>query len=379
MTNSKQPVALLIPLSLSKEKAGGAMRCRAISEALGHCQVIGIRCDRRSACGTICVATGGHPPSLGARNYFTYNYCDGHADQIARELITAGVRTVICSTLLTHRYAVRLSEYAELRVIYDMHNIEFPLRREILAWSGVSDVKYPFTGDDLIRNAENAAIGAANQIWTCSAADAQLLRETYPEHSAKEICVVPNVVEVTEEPPRPAPVPSRIAFTGHLSWYPNVIAARYLINEIAPALRGRGCDIPIVIAGSSPQDEILEAAADSVPNVHVIADPEATASLISGSVMTIPLTIGGGTRLKVLEAFALGAPVVSTAKGVEGLDLQRSVHYAEADKPEEFAASIAELLSDEQGRTEMVSAAWRIACDRYSVEALRKRLSTILG
>jgi len=360
------------------------MRGRALSRALGgdgHCQVVNIRCDQRSQCKAMCAVTGGHPPNAESRNwYFTHNYCDDHADRIAQELIATGVRTVICTGFLTHRYAIRLSKRKELRVIYDMHNIELPLRRDMLTWSRESDVKFSRDSNiELLREGESAAIGAADQIWTCSVTDAGLLRETYPEYAAKEIYVVSNAVEVTAEPPHPAPAPSRITFTGHLGWYPNVIAAHFLISEVAPVLRRLGCDIPIVIAGSSPQQEILRAAADSTANVHMIANPETTADLITGSVMAIPLTIGGGTRLKALEAFAMGAPVVSTSKGVEGLDLRPSTHYVEAGPPEEFARSIAELLADEQCRTEMVLAAWRIVSERYSIEALRKGLSAILG
>jgi glycosyltransferase involved in cell wall biosynthesis len=383
MTGPRQPVALLIAFSPGTEKAGEAMRCRALYEALGrdgHCQVVAIRCDQRSQCKELCAVTGGQLTGATVSSwYFTHNYCDDRADQIAQELVVAGVRTVVCTGLLTHRYAIRLSRYKELCVIYDMHNIELPLRRDMLTWSREADVKFRFDSNmELLREWEGSAIGAADQVWTCSVADAMLLRQTYPEHASKEIYVVPNVVQVTAEPPYPVLAPSRITFTGHLGWYPNVLAAHCLINEIAPALRRLGCDVPIVIAGSSPRQEILEAAADSAANVRVIADPETTADLIAGSIMTVPLTIGGGTRLKVLEAFAMGAPVVSTSKGVEGLDLMPSTHYAEAEEPEEFALSIAEMLADEPGRAKMVAAAWRIVSESYSIEALRKALIDIL-
>jgi glycosyltransferase involved in cell wall biosynthesis len=88
-------------------------------------------------------------------------------------------------------------------------------------------------------------------------------------------------------------------------------------------------------------------------------------------VLLVPLTLGGGSRLKILEGFALRAPVVSTAKGVEGLDVTDGVHYLRAETPAGFVDALGRVLDDERLRTRLVESAADLVRERYSVPALR--------
>ena len=100
--------------------------------------------------------------------------------------------------------------------------------------------------------------------------------------------------------------------------------------------------------------------------------------VIAGSVMAVPLTVGSGSRFKILEGFALGAPVVSTAKGMEGLAASPGEHYLPAETPAEFAAAILGLVRSRRRRDALTSAAWRLVRDRYSVPALSDTLRGVV-
>lgn len=88
--------------------------------------------------------------------------------------------------------------------------------------------------------------------------------------------------------------------------------------------------------------------------------------LIASSIVSIaPIRIGGGTRLKILESFALGTPVVATAKAVEGLEAQSGEHFLLADTPGDFARSVIQLLREPEAARRMASRAFEFVCSRY--------------
>jgi glycosyltransferase involved in cell wall biosynthesis len=127
--------------------------------------------------------------------------------------------------------------------------------------------------------------------------------------------------------------------------------------------------VPVVVCGAALAEWLP---ADGLPpTVRLASDPPSTAPLITGGVLLVPLTLGGGSRLKVLEGFALRAPVVSTAKGVEGLDVTAGEHYLRAETPAGFVDAVGRVLDDERLRTRLVGSAADLVRGRYSVAALR--------
>lgn len=375
MSRPSPRVALLVSGDIDRQPGGAAMRWRALRAALGGeagCLVVSFGCDRQRRCRTACAVTGGPPPHPDLGDWwFTSGYCDHAVARLAERLRAEGVSTVVCSGLETHLHTEALAKVPGLRVVYDMHNVEFPLRRTISRHSGELN---PFLSR--IEDGERRAVLAADAVWTCSDHDARLVVETYPGVDPDRIHTVPNAVPVTDPPPLPAPRPRRVCFTGHLWWYPNVDAVRAVARDIAPRLRAAGVTQPVVVAGLKPSERVVELCRDG--DVELVADPPETRPLIRDSVMIVPLALGGGTRLKALEAFALGAPLVSTAKGVEGLDVVPGEHYLRAETPDEFTAHVTRLLEDDGLRTHLVASAWRRARDHYSVEALRGRVQRAL-
>jgi polysaccharide biosynthesis protein PslH len=134
--------------------------------------------------------------------------------------------------------------------------------------------------------------------------------------------------------------------------------------------------------GRSPVDEVR--ALDNGGNVRVFADvPDVITFVRQATVSVVPLRVGGGTRLKILESIAAGVPVVSTPVGIEGIELEPETHYFEATEPQAFADQIDRLLADQSLRHQQVTAAREAIASRYGWAGIRaaliERLRTLLA
>lgn len=361
-------------------KGGQGLRWSALHRALGQhrpCEFYELRCDRWQRCAASCAETGRVQPAGDGTWWYDRAFCDRYADRLVSRLSAAGVSTVVCSGLDTYRYASVLAGRDGFRVVFDMHNVELPLQRaicEVVPHTELFTNMHDERHLSRVEAAEGAAIAAAGEVWACSPEDRLLIVATYPGTAMEKIRVVPNVVDVAARPD-PAAAVRRVCFTGRFDYYPNLEAGMELAGEVAPLLDRIGHDIPVVLAGAA-----AATAFDGQPfgpNVRIVCDPEAMAGLIAGSVMAVPLTIGGGSRFKILEAFAAGAPVVSTAKGVEGLDVVAGVHYLPAESTDEFAGGVDRLVRDCAFRAGLVRAAWQLVRDRYSVDALADQMKGV--
>ncbi len=157
----------------------------------------------------------------------------------------------------------------------------------------------------------------------------------------KPIYVVPCGV-VLPTPDSQLPTPGTIGFIGSLDYRPNQHAVRWILEELWPRIVARVPDAKLSIAGSSPPDslrrEVEGRGIDFQPNV---ADPNAFVRSLA--VVLAPIRAGGGMRIKILEAMALGKPVVATTLGASGMDAKDVVI---ADDPDAFADAVARLLRD---------------------------------
>ncbi|NYI04597.1 glycosyltransferase family 4 protein [Allostreptomyces psammosilenae] len=177
--------------------------------------------------------------------------------------------------------------------------------------------------------------------------------------------VVPNTYPARPPVPRSAGCGATILFQGSFDWAPNAHAARWLTGEILPRIRARVPDARVVLAGrSTPEVDALAG-----PHVTVTgAVPSMTPYLRAADLVVVPLRVGSGTRIKILEAFAHGVPVVSTTIGAEGLDVVAGEHLAVADTADGLARHCVDLLTDRSRRDAMAAAASRLHLDRYLPE-----------
>ncbi len=177
--------------------------------------------------------------------------------------------------------------------------------------------------------------------------------------------VVPNGVDTSFHQPLPVePKPNTLVYNGALTYAANYDAMDYFLREIFPLIRVQVPEAHLTITGATTNVPIA-----ALPvNGHVTFSgylkdirPE-----VSGSwVCVVPLRSGGGTRLKILEAMALGTPVVSTSKGAEGLDIETGKHLLIGDTPNEFAAQTVRVLREPGLRTSLGAQAAQLVKDRY--------------
>jgi glycosyltransferase involved in cell wall biosynthesis/Tfp pilus assembly protein PilF len=142
---------------------------------------------------------------------------------------------------------------------------------------------------------------------------------------------------------------NRILFIGTLSYYPNIDGSLYFAQNILPHIWAQDPTVEFWIAGAEPPDMVLDLAKD--PRIKVLANPDdMTAVARECSITIVPLRIGSGTRIKILQSLAMGLPVVSTALGCEGLKVEDGVHLMVRDQPEAFAQASLDLLRNVQSR-----------------------------
>ena len=199
--------------------------------------------------------------------------------------------------------------------------------------------------------------------WCVTVSDndrAEMRRRYGNEH----VSVVPNGVDLdfySPLPDRPAPT---LAFIGALDWRPNQDAVRWLLQSIWPLIRARMPGASLSIVGRRPPRWIANLCRRA--NAALFADvPDVRPHLANASVIVVPLRIGGGSRLKILEAMAAGRCVVSTSIGTEGLEVRDGEHLLIADQPDRFAREAVSLLHDQVSRQALARAGRALVESQY--------------
>jgi glycosyltransferase involved in cell wall biosynthesis len=194
-----------------------------------------------------------------------------------------------------------------------------------------------------VQRYEERVAAQAGGVLAASAPEARWFERVAPGR----VTVVPNGVDARAVVPGGgAGTGSQVLFVGSMDYGANVDAARELLREIAPRLRSPGARIALV--GADPPAELRVAAAAAPVPVEVTGRVQDIAEWWRSSrLLAVPLRIGGGTRLKILEAMAYGLPVVTTSLGCEGLDVEHGRDLLVADDPVQFARWVDRVLVDD--------------------------------
>lgn len=210
---------------------------------------------------------------------------------------------------------------------------------------------------------ERRVFNAFDHVLTVSSNDQELLATLVPNVVSS---VVKNGVDTKYfYPDSPPSESSMLVFTGAMDWMPNVDGVLFFIKEIFPHVRKAVPEALFVVVGRNPPARLLRAVKRE-PGVMVTGDvPDVRPWLAQSSVVVVPLRSGGGTRLKILEAMAMGKAVVSTRIGAEGLDLVDGREICIADDPLKFAERTIELLTDQSGAKQLGQVARRRVVESY--------------
>ena len=163
-----------------------------------------------------------------------------------------------------------------------------------------------------------------------------------------------------------------IVFVGTMEYFPNEDAARWLALEIFPRILAQVPDARLRLVGHDPR-RLLDRFQDGHRIIATGWVEEVTPYVRNAAVSVVPLRIGAGTRIKILEALALGIPVVSTSIGAEGLDLLPGRHVRIADTADHFAREVVALLRDPAARARMAAEGRALVAERYTWSRIRDR------
>ena len=257
------------------------------------------------------------------------------------------------------------------KLVLDEHNIEYDILYRTYEAGSVGPRKLYNYADYLkLRREERRAWRRFDGCTLTSARDEALLRRDCPRLPT---AVVPNAVDVEFFRPAPAaPEPATVLFFGAIDYYPNTDGLLFFLDEVWPQLRARYPALTLRIVGPSPPEAITRRAGPDIVVTGFV--PDVRVELERATVAIAPLRVGGGTRLKIVEAMAMGKAIVSTTIGAEGIDVTAEEDILLADEPGAFADQVGRALDDAALRRRLGVAARRLVERRYSWAASVEKL-----
>lgn len=245
----------------------------------------------------------------------------------------------------------------------------FEHNAEYLIWKRLCDVeKNPIKRALLeiewrkLRRAEGRACTEAALTLAVSENDRAVLAAAAPH---ARVQAIPTGVDTSYfHPNGTRQAAAKLVFTGSMDWYPNEEGILYFIDAILPLIRRDVPEAALTVVGRNPTAKLRAAAG---PAVHVTGTVDDVRPYVGeAAVYVVPLRLGGGTRIKIFEALAMGKAVVSTRIGAEGLPLISGEHFLEADEPGDFARAVVELIRKPERRKALEQAGRTLVEERYS-------------
>jgi glycosyltransferase involved in cell wall biosynthesis len=275
--------------------------------------------------------------------------------------LSTGVDLCIADFLVA---AANVPTTGRIPLLLFQHNVEH------MIWKRLSDVERVLWRRALLevewkkmRRYEARACEEADLTLAVSDADRELLETCAPPATIRTI---PTGVDIEYfHPAGCEETPASLVFTGAMDWYPNEDAMLHFIEAILPAIRRSIPEVSLSVVGRNPSERLRSVAARA--GVHVTGTVEDVRPHVArAAVCIVPLRVGGGSRLKIFEALAMGKAVVSTTIGAEGLPVVPGQHLLLAGDAENFAQTVTSLLRDPERRQHLACAGRRLVEERYS-------------
>lgn len=291
---------------------------------------------------------------------------------VASHLAENGFDVVVCDFLSA---SLNFPKHLITPTVLFQHNVEFALWQRMASTetSPVKRLAYQIEAKKMARY-ERRALGKFHHVIAVSEHDRQQMLAMEPSCS---ISVVPTGVDTQKYPMAPpaSANPPRIVFTGSMDWEPNVDAIEYFCRDIFPSVLAEFPAAVFQIVGRNPHPCVKQLASASVEVTGTVSS--VAEYLRDATVVVVPLRIGGGTRLKIFEAMAMGKALVSTSIGAEGLDVQNGRDLVLADDAATISQAINLLLRDSAVRRRYEKAAAKLAA-QYDWSNIEKRFTEVL-
>ena len=194
---------------------------------------------------------------------------------------------------------------------------------------------------------------------------------------AAKIYCIPNGVDTDRlKPDNSEKSPKTIVFLGGMGWYPNRLGLMWFLNDVFPLILNIDSNIKIQLIGNP--EPVIEIADSIKSNVEILGFVDDFIPYVQRSeLMIVPLNIGSGTRLKVVEGLALGKCMVSTSKGAEGVGLTHGKDILFADTENDFAEQVLKVISSSEATNVIETNARKLAEDVYNWSVIGRDLFSI--
>lgn len=301
-----------------------------------------------------------------------------HESKIYREIVRDSIARFQPDVVLCEwtPYVVYIEQLTLVKKVVSAHNVEADIWRRYYEnetnWARRLYIREQWRK---VVRFEYEALASVDGALAVSNLDCNRLHESRLD---LPIVVVPNGVDLDYFRPMAQPANRKhLVFTGSMDWRPNQDAARYFVSTVLPLLRQAHPDLECTFVGRSPPADIR--ALSSVPGVHITGTVDDVRPYVEqAAVYIVPLRIGGGSRLKILEALAMGRAVVSTTVGAEGLDVEHDCNIVLADDPQVFAESVARLLNDPERCLALSKEGRRLVEQYYGWDALADKFGKFI-
>lgn len=313
-----------------------------------------------------------HTASLLTGRVFTiYKHRSGEYRRRLERLVATGdfaLAHVDSIDLATHLPLLR-----ELPVVLVHHNVESQLLRRRSEAEGNPLARWYVSRQARLQMREERRWCPCVDInVTVSEQDRETFRSISPDARYE---VIPNGVDVRTFTPAPAGEDEQgLVFVGGAGWFPNRDGMEYFANDILPRIRDMAQGDPSVtwVGGA---DEALRDRFDREHGVNMTGYVDDIREYVrSAACYVVPLRVGGGSRLKILDAWAMGKAIVSTSRGCEGLDVRDGENMLVRDDPDSFARAVVRLLEDDSRRRRLGRMARQTAVEKYSWEIIGDKM-----
>jgi len=225
---------------------------------------------------------------------------------------------------------------------------------------------------------ERECLARFDGVLAVSEADRDTFLSLYPGAIRRRVHVVPTGVDTTFFSPSAGASPSNsLVFTGSMDWLPNEDAMLHFCRDILPRVRAKAPSVTLSVVGRAPTPAVTRLGDEDGITVTGRVD-DVRPYVRDAAVYVVPLRVGGGTRLKIFEAMAMGKAIVSTTIGAEGLPVLDGEHLLIADDPQAFAAATVRLLQSPAERERLGTAARELVASRYEWSAVAGSLEEAL-
>lgn len=261
-----------------------------------------------------------------------------------------------------------------VKIVLNHHNIESTMMLRRAENEGNLPKKLYFYQEGLkLRKLERRVCNKFDLNITCSDLDSERLKSTA---SINECLAIPNGVDLEYFHPVETNIrPKSLIFAGGLSWYPNLDAMTFFLNSVWPELVRQIPDISLTIIGKNPPAWMLNMK-KKYPNLYITGFvDDVRPYLAEAQIYICPIKDGGGTKLKVLDALAMGKALVADAIACEGIDVINNKSVIFASTPAEYIAKIKLLIDNPAIGEKLAANGAQLVRDLYSFQSIGKKLS----